>query len=135
MSPWPACPAVQSPLRLPGWALAVALAACTPHSDPTHNVVGEMVPPKVETVEMVDGGMEVEEPCDKPKTPDTDREPLEMVEGEMPMPERPLAGAMVMPPPPPEAEMVKGEIEVPPPEVDDSDVHARGSRQVLHFDD
>ena len=88
------------------------------------------------------------EPCDKSKKPDGDREPLEMVEGDMPItepdpvPEPPLAGAMVMPPPPrPETDMVDGEMEImppepqPEPELEPGEMHARGNRQVLHFDE
>lgn len=116
-----------------GLGLAMALAACTPHSDPPKNVVGEMVP---EAIEVVDGGIEMKEPCDNPKKkPDGDREPLEMVEGEMPIEEPPLAGAMVVPEPPPETDQVDGEMEIVPPEPKDGEMHARGSRQVLHFDD
>lgn len=132
-----------------GLGLAMALAACTPHSDPAQNVVGEMVP---EPVEMVDGGIEMKEPCDgkNPKTPDGAREPVEMVEGEMPIrdPEPvPLAGAMVVPEPPPEPDMIDGEMEIvapepsanavpePVPEPINGEMHARGSRHVLHFDD
>lgn len=129
-----------------GLGLAMALAACTPHS----NNVGEMV---AEDIEVVEGGIEMEEPCEKPKdgvelagkmsVPEPP--PVEMVEGEMPIeepPSVPLAGAMVMPPPPPpETDMLDGEMEIMPPEtqvepkVDEVEMHARGSRQVLHFDD
>ncbi len=96
-----------------GLGLAAALAACTPHGD-ADQVQGEAVP--VEPVEIPAGGMEIpdleqdeKEPCTK------DREPLEMVEGEMPVREiiepapRPFAGAMVVP----EPELVDGEMEIP----------------------
>jgi len=119
-----------------GLGLAVALAACTPHGD-TEQDVGKIAVP-VQQVDVVEGGVELKEPCDNPKKPDADREPLEIVEGEMPIKEPeaiPLAGAMVVPEPPPETDMVDGEMEIPPPESKDDEMHARGGRQVLHFDD
>ncbi len=126
-----------------GLGLAIALAACTPHSDPTQNVVGEMAP---DPIEQVEGGMEMKEPCDTTKKPDGDPRAVEMVEGEMPI-QKPEAGAMVMPELPPEPDMIDGEMEIvapeppaepdvaPDSEPDNVEMHARGSRKVLHFDD
>ena len=120
-----------------GLGLAMALAACTPHSGPGENVVGEMKAPDPE-VEVVDGGIQMQEPCDNPKKPTGDQDPIEMVEGEMPIQEPepvPAAGKMIMPEPPPEPDMVEGKMDIVPPEPTAAEVHARGSRQVLHFDD
>ncbi|MGH1345268.1 MAG: hypothetical protein ACRBN8_27145 [Nannocystales bacterium] len=118
-----------------GLGLAVALAACTPHGDPPRD------DPKMDDIEVVDGGIEMKEPCDKPKKPDAHRESLEMVEGEAPIREPeaiPLAGDMMVPEPPPEpppkVDQVEGKMEIAPQEPQ-AEIHARGSRQVLHFDD
>jgi hypothetical protein len=130
-----------------GLGLAIALAACTPHSDTTQTA-GKVE--QVEQVEQVEGGLEMREPCDTPKTPEAKKhEPTdEMMEGEMVMPEPepiPVAGGMLVPEPPPETDMVDGAMEIPPPEPevkpepepesDAGQMHARGNRQVLHFDD
>lgn len=96
-----------------GLGLAAALAACTPHGDQEH-VVGEA--PVVDPIEIPAGGMvapdlDEKEPCNKPDT-----EPLEMVEGEMPIekvekaPPPPLAGAIEVPEP---EQMYDGELAVP----------------------
>ncbi len=100
-----------------GFGLAVALAACTPHGEDTPKVedkteveipAGGMVAPPPE---VLDGDEKA--PCDK-----DGKEPLEVVEGEMPIekltpPEPPtLGGAMVVPVP---DEMVDGEMEIAPP--------------------
>jgi len=90
-----------------GLGLAMALAACTPHA-------GDSAPD--DRVHIEAGGIgapEPKEPCDndKTKTKQDDREPLEVVEGGMPI-ERPLVGELVAPP----EEMVDGEIELAVPE-------------------
>ena len=107
-----------------GIGLAAALAACTPHGDEVQGKIeprqeqlaGEAMP--VEPIEVPAGGMvapdldpDDKEPCNK-----DDREPLEVVEGKMPIeeidaPQPALAGAMKVPEP---DAMVDGEMEVPP---------------------
>ena len=97
-----------------GFGLAAALAACTPHGDRGH-VQGEVKP--ADPIEIPAGGIVAPEldpddvePCNK-----RDREPLEVVEGEMPIEpikaSPPVAGAMEVPEP---DTMIDGMLEVPP---------------------